>query len=357
MAYRQYTQCEEPGDYVDLSFTAIGFRNIIIMILSGGFAAWLIAVFIGGPGALMAAIALFASLVAYLYWWLNGRLICLDGERCLIGMVRTLSAADPLEKGGDDDFSMNVMLAPGPTAFRTDFGPDGLPGPPPPVSDYQGALQGVLVSEQASILAIGRAYVTDEGHLTYMTGLHCEFEGSGIRNLMIWAGIVLALLIAALAVDLLGGPGLGWLVKLLIMLAIFFGGVGALTGPLAGPLAAGAGHPTDVDPSLATLARGDIIVLKGIWVYDSLHHGWNEIHPIRDCCVIGKTTIGGPWPTDLGDGLGLDTNDKVKVTLDRWCRMLDDARTCEEGGSRDNPVNDWILHPLVDGCQESVVIL
>lgn len=357
MAYRQYTECEEPGSYVNLSFTAIGWRNIWTLVLTGGFTAWLLAVFVGGPGWLMFAIAMFASAVAYLYWWLNGRLICLGGERCLIGMVRTLSAADPLEKAGDDDFSINVMLAPGPTAFRSDFEPDGsLPGPRPPVSEYQGALQGDLVSEQASILAIGRAYVQDEDHLKYMTALHCEFEGSGIRNLMIWAGIVLALLIAALAVQLLA-PGLGWLVTLLIMLAIFFGGTGILTGPLAGPLAAGAGHPTDVDAKLATLARGDIVVLKGIWAYDSLHHGWNEIHPIRDCCVIARTTIGGPWPTDIGDNLGLDTGPKVEEALGRWCAMLDDARDCEDGGSREDPANDWILHPLVDGCQASGVIL
>jgi hypothetical protein len=356
MAYRQYTKCEEPGDFIDLSLNAIGIRNILILFLSGGFVVWILAVFAGGPAGLMFGIAVFLEIVAYLHWWLNGRLICLHDEPCLIGMVRSLSAADPLEKAGDDDFSMNVMLAPGPTAFRTDFGSPSLPGPPPPVSDYQGALQGELVSEQPSILAIGRAYVSDEDHLKYMTGLHCEFEGSGIHNMLIWAGIVLALLIAALAVLLLA-PGLGWLVTLLILLAILFGGTGILTGPLAGPLAAGAGHPTDVDESLRTLARGDIVVVKGEWVYDSLHFGWNEIHPIRDCCVIGKTFIGGPWPADLGNGLGLDDDAKVQATLDRWCRMLDDARDCEDGGSRDDPANDWILHPLVDGCRESVVIL
>ena len=349
MAFRQYTRCEDPGDYVNLSFTAIGFRNIIILVLTGGFAGWLVAVLLGGPGALTAAVLLFAALVFYLHWWLNGRLLCLGGEECLIGMVRTLSPADPLEKGGDDDFSMNVMLAPGPTAFISDFGgPDGLPGPPPPVSAYQGALQGRLVSEQQVILDIPRGYVSDAGHLKYMTGLHCEFEGSGIYNLMIWAGIVLALLLAALALELLA-PGLGWLVKLLIALAIFFGGTGALTGPLAGPLAAGAGHPTDVDPNLRTLAKGDIVVLKGEWVYDSLHHGWNEIHPIRDCMVIGKTFIGGPWPPELDDDV------KVKAALDKWCKMLDDARDAEDGGSHDDPANGWILHPLVDGCSDIII--
>ncbi len=352
MAYRQYTKCEQPGDYVDLSLTAIGFRNIFTMLFTGVFAAFIVWAFVAGPGGLLLAIALVASAVAYLYWWLNGRLICLNDEPCLIGVIRTLSPANPAPWGkmGDDDFSTNVLLAPGPTAFRTDFIENNLP--PPPVSEYQGSLQGGLVTPQPSILAIGRTYVQDEDHLHYVTALHCEFEGSGIHNLLIWAGIVLALLVAALAVQL-AAPGLGWLVTLLVLLAIFFGGTGLLTGPFAGPLAAGAGHPTDIDEDLKTLARGDIVVLKGDWIYDSLHHGWNEIHPIKDCCIIAKATegwkFGDPWPAGFG------TDIEVQAKLDHWCAMLDDARDCEEGGSRDNPANGWILHPLVDGCREVII--
>lgn len=349
MAYRQYTSCEQPGDYVDFSLNAIGIRNILIVVLSGGFGAWLIAVFAGGPLALMAAVALFVSLVAYLVWWLHHRLICLGGDRCLVGMVRSLGPANPIEKAGDNDFSMNVLLAPGPTAFISDFGSPSVPGPPPDVAAYQTATQGVLVSPQPQILAIGRTYVSDAGHLKYVTALHCEFEGSGIRNLLVWASAVLAFLVAALAVQLLTS-GLGWLVSLLIMIAIFLGGSGALIGLGAGPDAAGAGHPTDIDPELATLKRGDIVVLKGAWVYDSLHHGWNELHPIKACCKIGETTIGGAWPPELATGPA------VEALLKTWCGMLDDCDAAEEGGSRDDPAHDWVLHPLVDGCRPPVII-
>jgi hypothetical protein len=55
-----------------------------------------------------------------------------------------------------------------------------------------------------------------------MTGLHCESRAA-IRNLLIWAGILLALLLAALAL-MLFAPGLGQLITLLLLLAFLFGG-------------------------------------------------------------------------------------------------------------------------------------
>lgn len=348
MAFRQYTECVKPGNFVDFSFNAIGIRNILIVFLSGGFGVWLIAIFAGGPVGLMVGVALFTMIVAYLYWWLHGRLICHNEQPCLLGVVQSLSAADPLQKAGDDDFSMNVLLAPGPTGSIEFFKQHNLPAPP--VSAYQNTLQGRLVSPQQPILDVGRTYVSDEGHLKYITGLHCEFEGSGIHNLLIWAGVVLGLLVAALALTLFA-PGLSQLITVLILLAIVFGGTGLLTGPFAGPGAAGAGDPTNVDESLKDLVDGDIVVVKGEWVYDSLHGGWNEIHPIRACVRIGQAiAFGDPWPP------GLTTDAEVQTALGRWCAMLEDADDTEDGGSRDNPENDWVIHPLVDGCGGPIIL-
>lgn len=360
MARHEFTTCVDADDFVNFGFNAIGLRNIFAVIASGGVGSWLIAVFLGGPGGLIFAVFMLTSLVAYLHWWLHGRLICLGGERCMIGMVRSLSAADPAPwgKAGDNDFSINLLLAPGPTALRSDFSPDSnieaLRGPPPPVAEYQSALQGELLSEQPAVAQAGRGYVSDQGHEKYLTALHSEFEGNGIHNLLIWAQMVLALLIAALGLYFI--PGLGWLVSLLIYLAIFLGASGALIQLGPGPGAAGAGDPSRTEPVLASLAQGDIVVTKGVWVYDSLHGGWNEQHPIRDCVVIGHTSIGGPW-LDAHAGLELDTPAKVQAALDHWCSMLDNRDDALEGGNQDDPANDWILHPAVDGCAESVVIL
>ena len=120
MAFKQYTSCVQPGDYIDLSGTAIGFRNIGILFSSGMFAAWFASVILGGPAAIVVAIALFTEIVLYLHWWLHGRLICLGGEQCYIGVVAGAGPAQPVEKAGDNDYSMNVLIAPGPTNYVED---------------------------------------------------------------------------------------------------------------------------------------------------------------------------------------------------------------------------------------------
>ena len=153
-------------------------------------------------------------------------------------------------------------------------------------------------------------------------------------------------------------PVVGWIacailaaIAVVITIAGFFNGLSATA------------KPSVFDPktgkTLSTLENlQDILFVKGDWIFDTAHEGWNEIHPIRDCVIIAeeKMTVGGPWPTNIGDNLGLDTDANVKITLGRWCRMLDDARDAEEDGSRDDPANDWILHPSVDSCQDIVIL-
>lgn len=350
MAFKEYTKCVKPGNFVNLSGTAIGFRNIIILALTGQFLAWLIYVFAGGPPGLIAAIALFFALIIYLTWWLDRRLICLGGEKCLIGVVTSAGPAVPLEKAGDNDFSMNVLLAPGPRKFTK-----------PKTVYWNTEPQGYLVKENDAVLAIGRGYVQGgEDHHKYVTAIHCEFEGDGITKLRIWAAAVLGVLVLALAFDLLGVPFLKYLLILLAIILSLFAGSDRAGAP-AGP---GAGDPRDIDPSLGEIAKGHIVILKGEWVYDSLHHGWNEIHPVRDCQIIGTMELGdlndpdtpeALWPPDLC-GIGLDDKDKVTMALYRWCAKLDECRETDTGGSRTDPRNDWVIHPLIDGCRPVPVI-
>jgi hypothetical protein len=62
-----------------------------------------------------------------------------------------------------------------------------------------------------------------------------------------------------------------------------------------------------------------------------------------------------PWPADLGGGLGLDTREKVEITLRFWCDAIKRVDEAEEAGNRDDPAQNWILHPLIDGCTKVVI--
>jgi ribosomal protein S12 methylthiotransferase len=114
------------------------------------------------------------------------------------------------------------------------------------------------------------------------------------------------------------------------------------------------------------LEQGDIVFVKGDWIYDSLHTGWNEIHAVHAGCKIthidvikdanGNDVEFAPWPSDIGMGLGLDTPDRVKEAVAAWCDAQKCADDAEASGSRDDPAQDWIIHPLIDGCSKVVIV-
>jgi hypothetical protein len=72
---------------------------------------------VSGARQNQATLAVLALLISFYLWYLHGRLICLgpDDDNCaIIGTVRSHSQSDPGEKYGDDDYTMNLWLAPGP---------------------------------------------------------------------------------------------------------------------------------------------------------------------------------------------------------------------------------------------------
>jgi hypothetical protein len=352
MAHRQFTSCVQPGDYIDLGFTFLGWVGGVSTAVALIVGLLLLPV---GPAALIAAIAAVTTLLVFLNWWLNGRLICLGGVECAIGVAMGSPSSNPLKKAGDDDASMNVALAPSKVDLnQTEFN-DRLPAAEQEYWDNP--LQGHLLKPQDSITAIGRSYVGDEGHSHYLKAIHSEFEGSGIRNLLIWAEIILPLLILALALYFI--PGGAIISFLLGLLALLLGLIAAAIG-LASPL--NPGDPQDVNPNIGEINARDILVLKGNWVYDSLHNGWNEIHAIHACQKIGRLEDGINWPTKIDapegftDEIGLDTVDKVKTAIGAWCLAIQQAEDAEGGGNRDDPAQNWVVHPMVDGCSRDIIL-
>src|SRR5262249_53135621 len=104
-------------------------------------------------------------------------------------------------------------------------------------------------------------------------------------------------------------------------------------------------------------------VITGDWIYDSGHAGWNEIHPVKSCQVIGHLNPDDGWKNfvyhDKGTGLDfrLDTKEKVERVSAFWCGMLKGAQDAEESGNTDDTANDGVSDPLVDGCKPPLVIL
>jgi hypothetical protein len=341
MAFKKYTTCIEPEHYVlDFGTHLLGYAQLILFALSVGFAAFAIITIAGGPVAIIAVLAFLAVWISVLLWYLHGRLICLgpDDRNCaIIGMVKSHGQSDPSwgEKYGDDDYTMNLWLAPGPL---TDSEPE---------EEYWKEPQGHLVAENPKILNINKHYPDRK----YVKFLHCEFEGSGIHDRLNALYGIVATLLAALLI-----PGF-WIVSIILGLLLIFGK--GIFGSKGQP---GSGTPLDVGVNPGSLAGGAVVVVTGSWIYDSGHEGWNEIHPVTACQVIGYLPPEG-WKgfvyTDEDTQLKftLDTVDNVVRFREFWCGMLKGAQDAEDGGNRDDPANDWVIHPLVDGCKPPPIIL
>lgn len=339
MAFKQYTKCVEPADFTDVSpenwvgkvLIGFGIAQLLAIVTLAIVAA---ATPLSSKPAILLAIILVLEIIAFLTWWLEGRLICLnekDRNCAIIGRVKNHGLSDSF-KGGDDDYTMNIILAPG---------------------------QEYLTTVNPKITAIGRGYTTKE---KYLTMLHCEFEGDGIHKIREYMYVILAMLTAAFY--------LPWPVDFIVaLMAILLGFIGGYNNFRSPSNASSPGNPLDVNPNLGSLSGGDLVVVKGEWIYDSLHAGWNEIHPVRHCEIIIERESIMVSEADLGwddyivphplTGTPMTLEDPANVELYRqkWCGMIKDGEKAEEDGSRYHPQHEWTIHPLVDGCKPPVIIL
>ena len=347
--FRKYTQCVKPGDFSEIPYS-VGIVTALVFTV--------IAPLIAFTNLFLVPIAIFADLVliTIAHYYLYGRLICLGdlgsgtGLVTATGMVTgvTPPTIDKLfTKVGDDDATMGVFLAGGPTDY--DSNPDA----------YWNAPQGNLIAPNSAILNIGRTYPTSGSDLRHLKALHCEFEGSGIYEFLQWAKLTLVILLALLALLLAAPVAAALLITFLKLLALLFGGFGIVNIFLPGTSA----DPTDVNTDLRNLQSGNIVMVTGDWIYDAGHVGWNEIHAVHACqrlsgsdgVILARVNTDGTWPDDIGDGMGLDPA-HLPVTLARWTAALQAATAAVNGGNQNDPANNWILHPLIDGCQKPIIL-
>ncbi len=321
MGFRQYTKCTSVGNHVGgaAAQTIIAAAIGAIPLLAGAAA---------GPGLLI--LALYA-LIAYCRWWLYDRLICLGGDVCAVGML--VKIEPPEAKSGldalDTDYSINLLLAPSPLGSTREDAEKDAP-------------QGHLIKNHPDIAAAGLDFsgytARQYANSTPSAVLHCEFEGAGVYDVLMAA--LAALAIAAVAAVVCAIPVFGWVACLVLsLIAAAVVVVGLLVG------LSDTGHPTDVDRNIGELhendatGRGaDILVVKGTWVYDSAHAGYNEVHPIKHCQKTGMT-----WN---GNWHGIDAEGFVQ----RWCDAIGRAESTLTIASQDSPEHKWTIHPVIDGC-------
>lgn len=336
MAYNQYTTCVRPEDHWGINpFVSAALQAL----LPGGFLA-AVALAAGMPWCLLvvAEVYLIAGGVAFCQWWLHDRLICLGGDRFAAGMLVSIEPADG--KSGfsafDTDYSINLLLY------------DNPPGPPD-LEQADAEIRppfGELIKHQPGIAGLGLSTpgekATDvETGIKYAV-LHAEFEGAGIRDLLIGLQVALILAIAAFFVCIaIPGPIGAIVAGILALLALLAALIGGLVG------LGDQGSPTDTNPNIGALhtndgANGelgaDLLYVEGSWVYDSLHDGWNEIHPIKRCEKMG--TWDGDWPEDFGG------------RIDRLRKAFEDADSNGTQDQQTRPQHQWQHHPDVDGCRE-----
>jgi hypothetical protein len=373
--YRKYTECINKKDFTPSPLSSAAVAATWLILITAVVAPLELA---ATPWYLPVLIGLNLGLIAACRWYLYGRLICLgtrfsctdengnpvplpDNQECAIGVVgspghsgifRPRVSGLNASKFGDDDATMNILLAPGPTDLSADK------------HDYWNQEQGYLVAENSDITGINLGYPQSGDDLKYMKHLHCEFEGAGIKNFLDWLYEILAFLLAILAIILFvpGGEVIVAILAILAALLTLLAGINLFTGTLD-PSAPG--DPTDVNESLGNLKGGDIVMVSGDWIYDAGHAGWNEIHAVHNCQKIAEIVRGTnadgaeiwSWPPDIGGGLGLDTAPHVNAARAHWCCMLRGAEGAVKGGSTTDPGNNWVIHPVVDGCKKPIIIL
>jgi hypothetical protein len=359
MPFNQYTTC------IDAQFhnKTNQFIQATVAATASVAALAVIPVFVA-PWCLFFLIPVFAAiwLLVYCQWFLHDRLICLP------------TPADPTCPGRTDQVAIGMVvdiLDPNdntfPDSIDTDYSFGMLLAPNMPGADTQADRTlvekslpyGYLMKQQPATMNIGVPFTSHQGtdKQTGLTSwvLHCEFEGAGVRDLMLAAAISLQLALAAFFACLLVPWPIGLAIAILLaLLSLLVDAIGAWVGQ------ADHAHPSDENPVLGSeLHPGDILVVMGTWVYDSGHNysspfsslsdggGWNEIHPIKFCSPIANwedSKWKGEWPANI---------DELEA---QWSTMLCDSKSTVTLENQKQPQNQWQVHPIIDGCQPPIVL-
>jgi len=365
--YASYTDCSAPSNYYGMpiwAYVLLGGVGLGALITLGVAGAWA-----PGVAAFMATVCLAGIVLCS--WWLNVRLICLGGNKTAIGAIYHLEPPTPTFNAFafgdyDTDYSFNILLWPFlptdtlPTSFTSEQWtanaiPDLIaawPTLPPaiPVVPYAKTQVDLILAQYNTMGSLGLGFSGQPGGSQQFFLLHCEIEGPGMHDLRIMFFVLFALYIAAAALSLIPGVGtiLSIILSFLAFLAFLFGGA-AITHQDASPPSGDGFNGTlnAYDQATGPNSLVDVVYVFGRWSYDSLHDGWNEIHPLLYMVKLGEVSQGnlakGDWV--LPDLPG------TKQRLDAQFSIIDSPAAAQ---TQAQPQNRWNLHPLLDGCLGAV---
>ena len=336
MAVKAFTRCVQPGDWVTFNrwvrlvagTAVLGIPADVMALLASHPACWFIA----------AEVNVCIGVIVYCDYMLYQRLICNGGDEVVVGMV--VRIGDPSTRGvtdPDNDFTLDLLprgIEPGTLQEEAQtVGPYGR------LLEIQPAVKGLGVSTKGKV-------AEDKFSKVSSAVLHVEFEGEGYVNLQRSAELALAVALAALIVCVLPLPGgialiLG-LAALAILAVLGFMGKGS------------PGTPADVDPDVGELhvngvdeqgnaVAADIVYVRGTWIFDPLHDGWNELHPVKECCKVCVPWTGS-WAITCPDDVIL-----------RLTAAFDLAAAPATIAAQSLPENSWTVHPDLDGCSTVVI--
>ena len=352
MAPQQFTKCIAPELFRRRSLPGM-------VAMAGVFAAPFITFAIVSGHPLCLAFALLMG--HWMYWilycenFLFERLICLGEDVVAVGLAIHVSeprgiSLSPDTFDFDNDYSINILLQ---------CTEPGVKEADPALRDSP---YGELIRNQTLITDLGsevpgyekNGYDLGDADPTGSATLHCEFEGSGVHDQYLFAQAMLGITGLAFAACII----VPWWVSLIILIALFLAGlIGMLINKVGHP-----GSPSDVNDDVATIQKDqDVLYIQGTWVYDPLHEGYNEIHPVKACMKIGCWK--GDWTNTNCEPNGGPTEYDLACTgtpeppiLLRLQQGFQEAQADETQANQARPEHQWQLHPDLDGCASDIIL-
>lgn len=348
----QFFKCVSPSNFKPLtSVIALGIisgaliiADILIAIVSGA----------AVPGlGIVAGVLLIAAVFELCAFLSGGKLVCLGDDSCTIGRIMKLIPVGSDKSGFekmDDDFTIDTLPSPhSPVELLSDI----------TMTDPN---QGPFLVEQGATNGLGLPFAgvsVKFDNIDHDTDVfHVEVKGCRVHDVcIVWKALSFGAPIVGAICSI---PLIGWVIcaiAALIWLAITAiataaAWAGAHAGDINDVYDPAAGELTGADPK--TGEGGDVILVRGDWVYDAGHSGWNEIQPTR---FVQKLTgvVDAKYQAMAKADDTLVAEFKKEV-LDPWCFHVGVASDPLTIAAQKDPANGWHIHPSVDGCQTPPVI-